>query len=261
MLWFYLVDWSKKLKKLIDEIDMLINYHHGTPELTIWHNAVIRTLHGIFGINDVRITQFRNISFTVGIITDSTPDSDFQDAYVSGLKQSELLLKDFLKEIPESACENNAELSHTLRTDIFIVHGHDNEAKQETARFIEKLNLNAVILHERLNKGQTIIEKLFRESQSAGYALILLTPDDVGFVKGNEIEFEERARQNVVLELGYFLGKLGRERVCVLLKGNTNIPNDFNGVLYIPMDDAGKWKYDLAKEMREIGFKIDLNTI
>lgn len=148
-----------------------------------------------------------------------------------------------------------------LGNDIFIVHGHDNEAKQETARFIEKLNLNAVILHERPNKGRTIIEKLVDESKSAGYAIILLTPDDIGFVKGKESESEERARQNVVLELGYFLGKLGREKVCMLLKGGTNIPNDFSGVLYISMDNAGKWKYDLAKEMQEAGFKIDLNSI
>lgn len=148
-----------------------------------------------------------------------------------------------------------------LGNDIFIVHGHDNETKQETARFIEKLHLNAVILHERPNKGRTIIEKLVDESQSAGYAIILLTPDDIGFLKGKESESEERARQNVVLELGYFLGKLGRERVCILLKGSTNIPNDFSGVLYIPMDSAGKWKYDLAKEMQEVDFKIDLNSI
>ena len=167
-------------------------------------------------------------------------------------------------QIPEKNYESNATGIHQKNNpgdDIFIVHGHDNEAKQETARFIEKLDLKAVILHERPNKGRTIIEKLVDESLNAGYAIILLTPDDIGFLKGKESESEERARQNVVLELGYFLGKLGRERVCILLKGATNIPNDFNGVLYIPMDDAGKWKYDLAKEMQAAKFKIDLNSI
>ena len=102
-------------------------------------------------------------------------------------------------------------------TDVFIVHGHDNEAKQEVARFIEKLNINAVILHEQPNKGRTVIEKLVEESHTAGYAIILLTPDDVGYVKGTEKQEEFRSRQNVVLELGYFIGKIGRENICVLL--------------------------------------------
>ena len=146
-------------------------------------------------------------------------------------------------------------------TDVFIVHGHDNEAKQEVARFIEKLNINAVILHEQPNKGRTVIEKLVEESHTAGYAIILLTPDDVGYVKGTEKQEEFRSRQNVVLELGYFIGKIGRENICVLLKDNTTIPSDFNGVLYIEMDKPGRWKLDLARELNESGFSIDCTQI
>jgi len=147
-----------------------------------------------------------------------------------------------------------------LGTDVFIVHGHDNEAKLEVARTIEKLGLNTVILHEKPNKGRTVIEKLVEESKSAGFAVILLTPDDVGTDKGKQI-FEERARQNVVLELGYFIGKLGRARVCALLKGGIQIPTDFSGVVYIPMDNAGKWKLDLVNELKEANFKIDYSKI
>lgn len=164
---------------------------------------------------------------------------------------------DLLEEIQES---NTSTQENILGNDIFIVHGHDNEAKLDVARTIEKLDLNAVILHERPNKGRTIIEKLTEESKNAGFAIILLTPDDIGAIK-ESAEVEERARQNVVLELGYFIGRLGRPRVCVLLKGSTQIPSDFSGVLYIPMDAQGKWKFDLAKELESVGFNIDLTKI
>lgn len=157
----------------------------------------------------------------------------------------------------------NLEKIHEVKNpkDIFIVHGHDNEAKQEVARFIEKLGLTVVILHEQPNKGMTVIEKLIHYSKSVGFAIILLTPDDIGYLKGEQESVENRARQNVVLELGYFVGKIGRERVCTLLKNSTELPSDFNGVLYVPMDTSGTWKLDLAKELQECNFQIDFGKI
>lgn len=256
-----MVDYSKKLKVLTAQVEDLQKKNRKNPEFTVWYNAVERALKRIFGDEDDRLKQFLKISFFLGAFSASTPSSKFEDAYQEGLSRAKLILQDFLTEIPNPLDDQSPKSKSTIGSDVFIVHGHDNEAKQETARFIEKLNLNAVILHERPNKGRTVIEKLVGESQSAGYAIILLTPDDIGFIKGNERGAEERARQNVVLELGYFLGKIERERVCILLKGSTNIPSDFSGVLYIPMDNAGKWKYDLANEMKEVGFNIDLNNI
>jgi predicted nucleotide-binding protein len=145
---------------------------------------------------------------------------------------------------------------------IFIVHGHDEAAKQAVARVIEKLELHAVILHEQPDRGRTIIEKFERHSD-VGFAVVLLTPDDVGYAKDEAAKAQPRPRQNVVLELGYFIGKLGRASVCALLKGDIDIefPTDFAGVLYTPMDDAGAWKLKLAREIKESGIDVDLNKL
>ncbi|MCB2356418.1 TIR domain-containing protein [Clostridium estertheticum] len=144
-------------------------------------------------------------------------------------------------------------------TKVFIVHGHDNEAKQETARFIEKLGLQAIILHERASKGQTIIEKI-EENSNVGFAVVLYTPCDLGRAK-TQSELQDRARQNVVFEHGYLIGKIGRKNVCALVKGNVEKPNDISGVVYIDMDSRGAWKTELAIEMKECGYSIDANKL
>lgn len=144
--------------------------------------------------------------------------------------------------------------------DVFLVHGHDEEARQAVARLITKLDLNPVILLEQPNAGRTIIEKIEDGSDIVGYAVVLLTPDDVGYPKDKPDEKQLRARQNVLLELGYFMGKVGRSRVCALNKG-VELPSDIHGVVYIEMDDAGGWKLQLAREMKEAGISIDLNKL
>ena len=133
--------------------------------------------------------------------------------------------------------------------DIFIVHGQDEAAKYEVARFIEQLALHPIILHEKPDKGRTIIEK-FEDHSDVGFAVVLLTPDDIGYPEGLHTDAKPRPRQNVMLELGFFLGKLGRNRVCALQKGEIEIPTDYAGVLYKTMDAMGAWKFALAKEIR-----------
>lgn len=142
--------------------------------------------------------------------------------------------------------------------DIFIVHGHDEAARETVARFIDKLGLNPIILHEKPNAGRTIIEK-FERNANVSFAVVLLTPDDVGYPKDHPDQASPRARQNVIFELGYFLGRLDRAKVCALHKGNVEILSDYHGVIYISMDSGGAWKILLAKEIREAGIEIDLN--
>ncbi len=144
--------------------------------------------------------------------------------------------------------------------DVFIVHGHDNEAKEVTARFIGRLGLSPIILHEKPNSGRTIIEK-FEVYSDVGFAIVLLTPDDVGGEAENEGSLSGRARQNVILELGYFTGKLGRKNVCALYKDGVEIPSDFQGVLYTKLDDVGAWRQKVAQELVEAGFSIDLEGL
>lgn len=142
---------------------------------------------------------------------------------------------------------------------MFIVHGHDNEAKETIARFIEKLGLDPIILHEQPNSGRTIIEK-FEMYADVPFALVLLTPDDEGRSKDDK-EYKLRARQNVVLELGYFMGKIGRDRVCALYTEGVEIPSDYQGVLYVKLDQEGAWKNKIATEFVEANLPIKIERL
>jgi len=144
-------------------------------------------------------------------------------------------------------------------TDVFIVHGRDNGAKETVARFLQRLGLNPVILHEQPDRGLTIVEKLENYS-NVGFAVVLLTPDDVGHQVDLPQDARPRARQNVIFELGYFLGKLGRDRVRALYWRDVEIPTDFAGVLFIPFGDGGAWRLHLARELRAAGLPVDLNN-
>lgn len=139
---------------------------------------------------------------------------------------------------------------------VFIVHGHDGEARETVARFLEKIGFEAIILHEQANQGRTVIEKVEAHGD-VGFAVVLLTPDDEGCSKGGQLE--PRARQNVLLELGYFIGRLGRNRVCALKRGNLEIPSDFAGVVWEKMDSGNGWKLALARELKVAGHEVDLN--
>lgn len=142
---------------------------------------------------------------------------------------------------------------------VFVVHGHDDAARESVARFLERLGLEAVILHEQASGGRTIIEKLEHYSD-VDFALVLLTPDDVGGVKtATPQNLRPRARQNVVMELGLFLGKLGRAHVCALHKGDVELPTDYLGVVYVPLDQGGGWRLHVAKELKNSGFNVDMN--
>lgn len=144
-------------------------------------------------------------------------------------------------------------------TKVFIVHGHEEAPREMVARFIESLGLEAIILHEQRNRGLTIVEKL-EVFSDVGFAVVLFTPDDVGRAVTEEVNLP-RARQNVVLELGYFMGKLGRGRVCAIRKGNVEWPSDYGGVVYTSFDEAGAWKKALAEELDEAGYDIDFNAV
>ncbi len=148
------------------------------------------------------------------------------------------------------------------RTDtnkVFVVHGRDQGIRNEVARFLEKLGLEAVILEEQADEGRTIIEKFEEEAEKVGFAVVLMTPDDEGKLQGQGAKTKPRARQNVVFELGYFAGILGRNRVCSLTKGDIELPSDYNGVIYIPLDNSGGWKLKLVKELQAGEFDVDAN--
>lgn len=140
---------------------------------------------------------------------------------------------------------------------IFIVHGRNNEVKQEVSRFIERQGIETIILHEQASVGMTIIEKIERYSNDADFALVLYTACDHGRgVHETKIPPKNRARQNVVFEHGYLMAKLGRENVCALVQGEIETPNDISGVVYVALDPAGGWKSEVLNELKACGYAV-----
>lgn len=170
-----------------------------------------------------------------------------------------------LELIPEKASVRNVltssvQLSKNIdRSKIFIVHGHDNSAKLEVARFIEKIGFEPIILHEQASGSKTIIEKIEAYSD-VGFGVVIYTPCDIGGENTDKPDLKGRARQNVVFEHGFLIGKLGRSKVCPLVKGLVDTPNDISGIVYTSMD-TGAWQIELAKELREAEYPVDMNKV
>lgn len=137
---------------------------------------------------------------------------------------------------------------------VFIVHGHDEIAKLDVEKFVISLGLQPIILHKQASSGMTIIEKIEYYS-NVGFGVVLYTPCDVGSKVG-ALSGKYRARQNVVFEHGYLIGKLGRPRVAAIVKGDVQTPNDISGVVYVSMDTAGNWQEQLKIEMRSAGYHV-----
>ncbi len=165
-----------------------------------------------------------------------------------------------LRKAKINSSETKQSTVHLNNQQVFIVHGHDEIAKLDMAKFIKKLGLEPVILHEQASSGKTIIEKIEAYSD-VGFAVVLYTPCDIGSKKSEEPILKSRARQNVVFEHGYLIGKLGRPRVTALVKGKVEAPNDISGVVYINLDEKGDWKTELIKEMNNAGYNIDKNLV
>lgn len=145
----------------------------------------------------------------------------------------------------------------TSNNNVFVVHGHDSAAKSEVARFLEKIGCNPIILEEQVDPGaKTIYEKFTENAQKASYAIVLLTPDDIA----DDVNSKKRARQNVILELGFFIGTLGSKKVCLAKKGDVEIPSDISGILYLNLDDGG-WKLNLSKKLHAAGLNIDISKL
>lgn len=153
----------------------------------------------------------------------------------------------------QSVTTHSAKPPKTLSKRIFIVHGQDDGTKEAVARFVTSIGYEPVILHEQPSKGRTIIQKFRDEASDVGFAIVLMTPDD------ETTSGEKRARQNVILELGFFLGALGPDRVAAIVKGDLEKPSDFDGVVYIQFN--GSWKIDVAKELQAAGYDFDWNEV
>ena len=143
---------------------------------------------------------------------------------------------------------------------VFIVHGRDHNLLTQVENVLMKLGLDPIVLQEQANNGKTIIEKI-EECTDVGFGIVLYTPCDEGRLKSEGGELKPRARQNVVLEHGYLMAKLGRERVCCLVSDDVEFPSDIQGVVYTSAKNVGQWKYKIAKELKAAGFSIDTSKL
>lgn len=215
-----------------------------------------------FGPEHEYVVNFRNVGFYPEFYPASRDD---ELAYWEmGKRRATSLLKTMVRELEldEDTDQQNKEVAAPKSNRVFVVHGHDDEMRLAVARTLERLGLEAVILDERPNRGRTIIEKIERYS-NAGFAVVLLSPDDTGYSNTEGADAAQpRARQNVILELGYFAGKLGRENVVALYRGDVELPSDYGGVLYTPyVGDSGSWRSRLVTELKESGYSVSADDL
>jgi len=224
----------------------------------LWVSYVSQLLLSLFD-GDSICSEFHGLS--VFVRGDLLPDEEIEEfkqdvgAYILSL-QSIYERVDLFEQVAERAAFQTAPSVSSKK--VFIVHGHDNAAKESVARALVQLGLEAIILHEQANRGRTIIEK-FENYSDVAFAVVILTADDEGMVKGATPR--SRARQNVILELGFFVGRLGRNKVCPLYQMGVELPSDLAGVVYTELDAAGAWRFMLAKELKAAGLGVDLNKL
>lgn len=249
---------KEKLENLILEIDNLVNHYvmTSTPAFQAWKNEAERFLIKKFGETSFERQNFVKTSFRPQLWTSN---QDLIKACKNGLIATKMVFQTYLEELVSEDTINkvgSVEMSIQTNQRIFIVHGHDGELKEAVARIIEKQGIEAIILSEQANTGKTIIEK-FEKYSDVGCAICLFTADDSGKQNAAK-EFKPRARQNVVFETGYFIGKLGRDRIVILSDEGIEIPSDLSGVVYTNTDN---WRIDLLKDLKAMGFDVNFNKL
>ncbi len=254
---------SEKLKKYIDEIEKLISSDCNArdPMLQTWFDDIKLFIAKKFGNNSIELSLLQNITF----IDKGKVDNGivvFEDVSRKELMHIKKLLNNYLQEIMEEKNGNtyNIQLKGLPKQfdnkKIFIVHGHDGELKGDVALFIQKQDIDAIILSNQANQGKTIIEKI-EDNSDVGCAVCLFTKDDIGKAKaGKETQF--RARQNVVFETGYFYGKIGRDHTVIIYEDGVELPSDLQGIAYTK---NGAWQMDLIRDLVKMGYYIDPKKI
>ena len=251
----------EKFKKICEEIPRLIaaGVVHDDPEFIKWHTKSERFLRKHFGEGSAELSSFKSENFFPLGRSCVKRHEDCVMECQKKLRQAQAEFQVYLEEMEES--EESVEILKQASSkeekdykSVFIVHGHNEKLKLSVARLIERQGLEAVILHEQPNQGATIIEK-FEQNSNVGAAICLFTSDDIGRGK-KENEEKNRARQNVVFEAGFFMGKLGRKHVIIIYEQGVELPSDMQGIAY-----TENWEFGVLKELKGIGYEIDLNKL
>jgi predicted nucleotide-binding protein len=259
----------RKLQRRIDEVQAL------DPKAIKYDDARVdeatRNIHGdlidIFGRGSTEYLRHGNHSVGWPSMVLGKHAAELQRDFAENLPQTVSMLEGLIRRLQEKREDLGAAApgppvhAVPLSRRVFVVHGHDEAVKQAVARTLEKLGLKPIILHELADRGRTVIEKLEAETDVA-FAVVLMTADDFGGPKSAPRDScRARARQNVLVELGLFLGKLGRAHVSVLFEPGVEMPSDYSGVLYTELDAGGAWQFKLAKEINAAGIPVNLNKL
>lgn len=253
-----------RLQRLLDQIPKLKSGDDDSPLLRTWQQDIEGVLSQCYGRPSLQLEQFNGIHFSPSIYFSGMPESEFTKARLSGLAIAEGFLQSRIAELHEDlqGTEENPVFADALEPSdsnrVFVVHGHDHGCKETVARYLAKLGLEPIILHEQADQGRTIIEK-FEHNSKVSCAVVILSPDDVASSKNDPSATEHRARQNVIFEMGFFVGKLGRRRTFALVQKGVVLPSDIDGVIYIAMDDDSTWRMKLVGELKAVGMDVDAN--
>ena len=263
---------QRRLERLVKGVDQLRSGTRRSAEFIKWESAVRYLLKDAFGDDSKELKEFEDTRYhPFSAVMGDTEGNERRshESFNEGLDRATALLgayaarleylesKGSLAESPRRGADGG---ESTESRKVFIVHGRDSGTVAEVKNVVSALKLDPVILGEQPDRGRTIIEK-FEDYAEVPYAIVLFTPDDAGGLADDTEHPMPRARQNVVLELGFFLGRLGRDKVCVLVKDKVEFPSDYQGVVYEPMDEDGGWRLRLVKELEAAGMDVDANRL
>jgi len=264
----------QRLKELLDKATAMgLDMKQGANR-TEWQSNVESALERLFSPDSRHIKSFKGVSYLPMMFSGSTPQSDFDRVFLSGLNHACGILRAAMKEFEDyelAAAKASVfpipsppAAGGLQNPKVFVVHGHDHALKADVEVFLKNIGLDPIVLHRQADKGQTIIEK-FLEHSDVGYAFILLTPDDIAYgseqanVADRSRKKEFRARQNVIFEFGFFVGRIGRERVCCIYKEGVVLPSDLNGLIYKKVTDSiDSQALSIARDLRAAGYKVTL---
>ena len=233
-----------------------------TPDWTTWK---VRTVNAVKRICSDHSPACALAMKGDCVRTEGNGPGNFELAQSSLLKSLDLT-RDILESDVhgELRSAKSAHVSPALSNRIFVVHGHDTHLATDVERFVREIGLEPVILHRQVDEGATIIEK-FEKNSDVGFAFVLLTPDEIAYTIDQDMlndskrNKEVRARPNVIFEFGYFVGRLGRSRVCCLHKGEVTVPSDLDGLVYKKVEDSIDTQgYSIIRELRAAGYDINM---
>jgi predicted nucleotide-binding protein len=229
------------------------------PEWVSWRARVEGAINALFDEGSAPVRMIAEGS-RVPVIGNGPDKFDLAMAHFMGALDTArtVLIEDTFGEL--QGARTAAPLSASNR--VFVVHGHDEKAKSELEIILAEMGLDPVVLHRQPDGGKTIIEK-FEHYSDVGFAFVLMTPDEVAYLTrdeakdDNQRKKEYRARPNVIFEFGYFVGKLGRDRTCCLLRGDVVPPSDINGLIYKQFSSSvEEVAYAIGKELKQAGYKL-----